>query len=221
MKCQQGEDDSTAVFTDPFRVKIECDINSIKDLDPELFHQKRNSNECAWRMPIDAITDTPQCMSALENNYVVSGALIDQDGNDFFIYEGEISAGNVFRESAGIDYYVNGIADNVVSSPEFVQSEIRVEKEFYAKFSFSQVTPFEYQIPEKLSLFCDENNCVGVQNTLSEGTLEVMTLLYDQGYGDEPNTNITMVDLIQFFSADPANPGPCDYTNFTIFNDSS
>jgi hypothetical protein len=26
MKCQQGEDDSTAVFTDPFRVKIECDI---------------------------------------------------------------------------------------------------------------------------------------------------------------------------------------------------
>jgi len=83
-------------------------------------------------------------MSAIENNYVVSGSLIDEDGNDFFIYEGEISAGNIFRESTGIDYYVNGIADNVVSGAEIPQAEIRIEKEFYAKFSVSQVTPFEY-----------------------------------------------------------------------------
>ena len=144
MKCQQGEDEATAVFTDPFRVKIECDLTAMKELDPALFHQKRNANECAWRMPIDAITDITQCMSALENNYAVSGTLIDEDGNDFFIYEGEISAGNIFRESAGIDYYVNGIADNVVSGTEIPQATIRIEKEFYAKFSISQVSPFEY-----------------------------------------------------------------------------
>ena len=134
----------------------------MKDLDPTLFHQKRNANECAWRMPLDAITDKPQCMSALENNYVVSGGLKDEDENEFFIYQGEVYAGNIFRESVGTDYYINGVADNVVSGAEISQSTIRIEKKFYAKFSISQVTPFDYMIPDKLSLFCDENNCVGV-----------------------------------------------------------